>query len=435
MTVVVPGFGDEGRSGVYPGGGVTGRPSVAWRAVTGAAVLAAPVLADDMLYAVDVRGALHAFDAMDGTPRWRADGLDEEWDYLGPVFTSAPAVWGDLLFLPDRDYEGCVFVRDRLTGALLRRIKGGAGCCTIAGDVVLLADLNGGVRALDLPELTPRWHSTRWTGLIEADPAVSAAGSAYAALGFEGHHTHSGVVAFDVRSGTGIFEVGDDQDGQCPLRTEILSARNDEDDEDDEGPSDWVLFGQAHPAVAEGLVWMPVRREHSDDGFHPEPWTSAEVVGLDPATGQQRWLFQLDPHRRSEISGAIAVADGRIFFIAVQGGPVRTEAEPTFDAMLYAVDIATAAPAWKIQLPALPVGSPVLADGLIYLAARDGTLATYQALTGRLGWESHLGEEIVGGQYELTEYLGADYAEEGLPVLPANGMIYVRTRTGITALR
>ncbi|MFI6792049.1 PQQ-binding-like beta-propeller repeat protein [Nonomuraea sp. NPDC050383] len=435
----VPDFGDAGRSGVHPGGGVKDRPSVAWRALTKAAVLAAPVLAGDTLYVVDVRGSLYALDAADGTVRWRSGGLDEKWDYLNPVFTGSPTVWGGLLFLPDRDYEGCVHVHDRLTGTLLHRLKPGASCCTVAGDLLLCTDLNHGVRALDLPELTPRWHNEDFTGLLEADLALSATGVAYAALGFEGHHTHSGVVAFDVNSGAEIFQAGDDQEAQCPLEAELLSSMEDDDDDDDddeeeERPSDWVLFAQAHAVLAESLAWMPARREHGDDGFHSQLWTSAEVVGLDPVTGRRRWSFQLDPRLASEVSGAVAVAGGRLFFIVAQGGDPETEPERPFEFMLYAVDIATAAPVWTIRLPALPVGSPVLADGLIYLAARDGTISTYQQLTGESVWQVNLDDEIVGGRYELTEYLGAQYSEENLAILPADEMIYVRTRAGITAL-
>ncbi|WP_433519809.1 PQQ-binding-like beta-propeller repeat protein [Nonomuraea sp. CA-143628] len=387
-----------------------------------------------MLYVVDVRGVVHAFDAADGTSQWRSDGIDEQWDYLAPVFTAAPAVWGDLLFLPDRDFEGCVFVHDRSTGELLRRLEGRAGCCTIVGDILLLADLNDGVRALDLPGLTLRWHSKVWTGLLEAEPAISESGVAFAALGFEGHHTHSGVVAFEVSSGTEVFRVGDDHGGRCPVETEGLSPE--EDDFDDEGPSDWVLFGQTHPVVAECLVWMSVRREHDDDGFHPRPYTSVEVVGMDPATGQRRWLFQLDPGLWSEAYGAIAVADGFVFFTALQGGDPEVQVQPAGDVMLYAVDIATARPAWTARLPGPPVGSPVLSGGLLYVAMRSGTTATYRVDTGELAWALDIDEKIVGSQYELgAEYFGADYEEEGLAVLPSDGTVYVRTRAGVSALR
>ncbi|WP_176955539.1 PQQ-binding-like beta-propeller repeat protein [Sinosporangium album] len=407
---------------------------MAWRADTGAAVLSTPVLVDDMLYAVDVRGVVHAFDAADGTSQWRSDGVDAEWDQLDPLITTALAVWGDLLFLPDQEYEGCVFVHDRSTGELLHRLEGGAGCCTIVGDILLLTDVSDGVRALDLPGLTLRWHNETRTGLLEAGPAISESGVAFAALGFEGHHTHSGVVAFDVSSGTEVFQVGDDQGGRCPVETEVLSPE--EDDFDDEGPSDWVLFGQAHPVVAEGLVWMPVRREHHDDGFHPAPYISAEVVGLDPATGQRRWLFQLDPGLWSEVYGAVAVADGSVFFTALQGGDPEVQEQPAGDVMLYAVDIATARPAWTARLPGSPVGSPVLSGGLLYVAMRNGTVATYHAATGELAWSLDIDEKIVGSQYELgAEHYGEDYEEESLAVLPADGTVYVRTRAGIFALR
>lgn len=279
-----------------------------------------------------------------------------------------------------------------------------------------------------------------WTGLLEADPAISESGVAFAALGFEGQHTHSGVLAFEVSSGTEVFQVGDDQGAQCPIEIEVPTPEeddfDDEDDEEDEGPIDWVQFGQTHPVVADGLVWMPVRRDHDDDAFHPGPYTSAEVVGLDPATGQRRWLFRLDPSLWSEVHGAIAVADGSVYFTALQGGDPEVQDQLDDDVMLYAVDIATARPAWTARLPGLPVGSPVLSEGLIYVAMRNGTIATYRAVTGELAWTLDVDEEIVGSHYELgaADY-GAYYEEESLAVLPADGAVYVRTRAGILALR
>jgi outer membrane protein assembly factor BamB len=355
---------------------------------------------------------------------------------------SFPVVAGDSLFLADGRNSGSTFVHDRHTGQLTHRLDDGQWCAAI-DNVLLVGDLNDGVKAVDLPDLRLRWSSGGWQGWLKSEPAVSPAGVGYASLGFEGHHTHSGICAFNVSSGAEIFQVGDEQGAPCSLGED--SETQGDDDEGDEGPHDWVMFGQAHPVFAEGLVWMPVRREHDDDGahIHPLPWTSAEAVGLDPATGERRWQFSLDPRKESEILGAIAVSDGKVLFWASEGGePSDDEAEPNESApasdayVLHAIDIKTALPTWTVHLPGVPVGSPVIAGDFIYLVTTRGEVAAYDLRTGAQTWLLKLALQVARQSYDVGEEdTGAYYDEDRLALIPADGMLFVRTNAGITALR
>ncbi len=86
-------------------------PRVEWVARTDAPVLAAPLFAGDLLYAVDAKGFakgfVSAFDAVDGSMRWRAGGIDERFDDRDPVLPCAPAVGGDLLFVVNTRMMAC----------------------------------------------------------------------------------------------------------------------------------------------------------------------------------------------------------------------------------------------------------------------------------------------------------------------------------------
>jgi outer membrane protein assembly factor BamB len=410
-------------------------PRVTWVAGTGAPVLASPLLVDDVLYAVDATGLVYAFDAASGSLRWRAGGVDARFgatwsggSFGGPVLHTAPAVGGDLLFVSDTEYEGCVYVYDRHTGELLHKLPD--GWPMVVGDLLLIVHLNDGVRALSLPDFAELWRSKGWTGWLEA-PAAIADGIAFAALGYEGHHTHSGLCAFEFASGREVFQVGEDSE-VCPL----LAATDDDDDwdpdEEDEGPYDTLLFGAVHAVVADGLVWMPLRREHEDDALHEwAPWDNGEIVGLDPRTGERRWHFALDPRERSEITGAVTVTGGAVYFTAAHAGAPDDD-DAVVGHRLHAVDIVTGRLRWTAQLPGVAVSSPVAAAGRLLVATSAGHVHAFEAATGQPAWTVESGHEIID-KYHLTEDTGAYYEEDGQAILVSDDMMYVRTGAGIVA--
>jgi PQQ-like domain len=288
---------------------------------------------------------------------------------------------------------------------------------------------------LSLPDFTDLWQSKDWRGWLQAPPAV-AEGIGYASLGFEGNHTHSGLCAFEVASGREIFQVGDDNE-VCPLPPvmddEDIEDMIDDEDGQEDLPGDWLLFGTVHTVTAEGLVWMPLRREHEDDGLHQwDPWENGEIVGLDPHTGERRWHFALDLRERSEITGAVAVANGVVYFTAAHlGRPDEEDAASSH--VLHAVDIATKRPRWMTVLSGMAVGAPELASGRVFVATKAGRVHAFEADTGQPAWTVETGYEIVN-KYDLAEDFGAYYEEDGQAVLLGDDMIYVRTRAGIVAL-
>lgn len=285
----------DGRTGFYAVDGLPGRAGLAWTAATDAPVVASPVLAGDAILAADAACNVYAWNTMTGELRRRHDDLGRELAADDdPVIVTDPALWNSWVLVYEGEYSGRVYVHDVRTGEVLRTIEGG-GCPTVEGDVLLLHELNDGVWALALPTLETLWHrkgeatggDAAFGGWVRTSPAISPDGTAYAALGFEDHHTHSGVTAFEVATGEEVFELGDDSQ-PCP---------------GDENAEDWVLFSPTHAVAAQGLVWMTVDRNH-EDGGHDWPYVSAEVAGLDPRTGERRWTYRLDLHLESQASGS-----------------------------------------------------------------------------------------------------------------------------------
>ncbi|RSM95300.1 hypothetical protein DMB42_50210 [Nonomuraea sp. WAC 01424] len=410
MTVT-PHFGNDGRSGAYRASGVPDGAQVAWIARTGAPVVASPVLVGGTLVAADVSGAVHAFDARTGEVRWRRALGENGRDGLAEILT-APAVWNSWIFVQYEIGECAIF--DLRTGELVRKLDHD-GCPTVIGDLLLLHTLEE-VCAFRLPDLKPRWRTREAPGWVQTSPAISEAGIAYAALGNEPHHTHTGVHVFDVNRGELLTFV---EGGDITFPGDSL----DEDEEDEESSHDdeqVVYFAQAHAVLAEERVWMPVYREEED-------WT-AQIVGLDPQTGEQIWGYLPDPGRDNEVDSAVAVSDGTVYVVEI----LRDTPPEQDSARLHAVDIATGRPRW-IRSFGSCAGSPVVAGRAVYVATLTGTVSAFDTVTGEQRWTAKIGEEILHPCY--VDDFGDQYHEHGLAVLPGDGVLYVRTSAGVVAMR
>ncbi|KAB2340575.1 outer membrane protein assembly factor BamB family protein [Actinomadura rudentiformis] len=232
---------------------------------------------------------------------------------------------------------------------------------TVFGDLLLLNTLNE-VRALDLPDLRLRWRSTDASGWVQTSPAISADGMAYASLGFEANHTHTGVAMLDMGSGELVTLVRPED-----LTFPAELADEEEDDEDWE-EEQVAYFAQAHALLAEGRVWVPACREDDE-------WT-AQVVGLDPRGPESK-------------SGAICPTSivttrwtpgwrcwtGRCSWWRFSGCPARRGQCP-----VACCDIASGRARWVRPFGSC-AGSPVVAGGVVYVASRTGTVSAFDAAT------------------------------------------------------
>jgi outer membrane protein assembly factor BamB len=143
-------------------------------------------------------------------------------------------------------------------------------------------------------------------------------------------------------------------------------------------------------------------------------------VGQDPDKGNGPGLaYSIDPTKRGDIteSGKVwdygkinrsistaAVGDGLIFLSDFQG-------------ILHCLDVKTGKPYWTFDLKSPVWGSPLLADGKVYLGDADGDLAVFKA----------------SSKPEKPVVIDMADSVYGTPV-PANGVLYVMTRTQLFAI-
>lgn len=159
-------------------------------------------------------------------------------------------------------------------------------------------------------------------------------------------------------------------------------------------------YGVSTPVFSGGRVFMSV----GQDPDHPNG--VGHTYCIDPArrgditeTGR---VWQYGAIRRS-ISTA-AVADGLVYVSDLQG-------------ILHCLDAGTGKPFWTFDMMAPVWGSPLAADGKVYLGDQDGDVAVLKASP------------------ELKKIAEIDMGSSvyGTPV-PANGVLYIMTRSDLYAI-
>jgi outer membrane protein assembly factor BamB len=335
------------RTGVMPGPGPVGTPAVRWRteAIADGRVVSAPAVVDGVVYAgagdVDEPGVVVALDAATGAVRWRVE-LD------GGAGTSSPAV---------------------------------------AGGIVYVATMGGGLYALDAATGAVRWFAP----LINVQPFSSPAvvgGTVYVGessspavvdgiVYYGSSGSPSTVYAFDAATGVRRWQTAAPEAGIHALDAETGAVK-------------WV-FATAAPvesaaAVAGGLVYA---------------WdTAGGLYAVDAATGQERWQQQIG---FTGGHGAPGVADGMVYSLNM--GPPGSD--------LVALDAATGTERWRFHFPAPNQSSPALVDGVVYIGGgvEDRHLYALDAATGEQRWALDLGDDVdsspavVGG----IVYVGTGY--------------------------
>jgi outer membrane protein assembly factor BamB len=143
-------------------------------------------------------------------------------------------------------------------------------------------------------------------------------------------------------------------------------------------------------------------------------------VGQDPDKGNGPGLaYSIDPAKRGDITES-----GKVWQYEKINRSISTAAVSDvlaflsdFQGTLHCLDVKTGKPHWTFDLNSPVWGSPLLADGKVYLGNADGDLAVFKASS------------------EMKKPSVIDMADSvySTPV-PANGVLYVMTRTQLFAI-
>jgi outer membrane protein assembly factor BamB len=335
----VPMFrGNAAHTGVEPGPGPAGTPTIRWRLTVDGPLTEAVAIADGTIYAND-GNALIAIDAADGVTRWQSRLGDSP-------LRGAPAVADGTVFVTDN--VGTTFAVDARTGVGRWSRDGGvwqpdvtSGSPTVTDGTVIVFD--EGVSGIDAATGADRWHST----LVCFGAPVVARGVLYVSCYDQGVH------AIDVATGTEL--------GHLDAYRIFLSLT----------VSEGMVYGQQLSGgvfAIDGMdgserwqantlqtsILSPLARAENRvftvDGF--------DVLALDATTGSEVWRHQI----AGGVTTAPVVAAGVIY--------VGTD-----DHGVYAIDAATGEERWHVTVAGPIVTEPAVVDGVVFVG--DGTNTLY----------------------------------------------------------
>ena len=372
--------GDAARTGNQPGPGPTAAPAERWRFAVpfdetdpnaelfaDLLVLSWPVMADGVVYAGGLDGALYAIEAGSGAQRWRLES-----GAIGSV--AAPIVADGVVFAGAQD--GLLLAVDAASGEERWRVELGPGSVAnlplpvVAEGVVYAGGGEGILLAVDAASGQERWRLAVGGEAIGA-PSVSG-GLVFVTAAADIGGGSADLVAVDATNGTERWRVAV---GDQPL----YSA----------------------PATDGELVYIPGQGE--DD--------MAALLALEAASGAERWRYDTGGF----VIGTPATAEGRVFVATNHA--------------LIGLDAATGQEVWRVEdveSGLLSAPPPAIAAGVVYVFAggvdaiadtQSGVVVAVDAASGSERWRYDTGF--------APSQLGAwDVAvAEGLVILPGAGFL------------
>ena len=273
----------------------------------------------------------------------------------GQIRYASPVVGGDLVYVAA---GGRAFAIGRLSGRIVWRVETDDDLATpvVAGDLVILGGQD--VSALEGATGRERWSFAAAGGVWSAAAVVD--GVVYVAS-------------------TGVIEGGGEDEG---ARLHALAAGD--------GEPIWETpFGgyrSSAPTVVDGVVYV-----HADDG---------NLYAFDAATGQERWRQAIGAYET--LPGGAAVAEGTLFVVG-RAPVAKEEGDGETTAVLLALEAATGQERWRFAVrgEGLILGpSPAVAAGAVFVSGGD-RLYALDAATGQERWrlltDGNAGDPTVAG--------------------------------------
>lgn len=347
--------GDRSRTGATSAPAIK-KPAIAWKAKVGIqSWLNGPVVAAGVVYVPssgtthdrsDAEDGVHALDLATGKPKWTAPFAN---DANGIALAN-----GRVLATSD---DGNLYALDAETGKLSWKQKGARKMYShplVLGDIVVVADASGVVRAFSLADGGPAWN-VKLRGTIRAGAAadeeriyVATVDGEVAALSLSGHVLWKKAVTrpdFDGKRSVPLSVYATPlvtsehvvlpfvRDSYYPVPALVALEKKTGDvawrASDTTGAS-WGNI-RSTPAFARGLI------------VYGEPY-SGDVVAVRAETGTLAWRKTVGPCYFPQWSSP-AIAGATIY-------------QPRFDGAVYAIDLATGSVAWSVYLGSSAVAAP-----------------------------------------------------------------------------
>jgi outer membrane protein assembly factor BamB len=217
--------------------------SVQWEYETGHAIWGRPAYRDGTLYVASMDWSVYAFDAENGELLWSTP--------LGGALASSPTLGEDLLYVSS--FDGNVHALDLASGEERWAAPGAEdwiwGAPAVADGSVYFSDIDGSLYAVDAQTGEQQW--TKETGAAVQSTPVVVDDVLYIASEMAGENPTGALTAYDTADGAQLW-------------TE---------------PTSTPLY--ATPVVVEDTMVVATQD------------TNALLIGLDLATGQERWRYAL----------------------------------------------------------------------------------------------------------------------------------------------
>ncbi len=412
--------------------------NIKWKARVGSTSYGNPVVADGKVFLgtnngnprnpeIDGdKGVLMCFRESDGKFLWQAvsDKLDFENDFPEEGVCSSPVVKGKrLYYVSNRGEVVCLdsegFADGKNDGPFLEETFKGPTDADIVWKFDMMKEL--GVLQLFMANSSPViWEDLVFVGTSNGRDSNGEKVPAPEAPSFIAVNKNTGKVAWQDRSpGDGILRgqwaspslgfIDGMQQVFFPGGDGWLYGFNARKGEMlwkfDLNPKDAVWpktrnYGVATPAFSGGKIWISVGQD-PDSGNGPGHAYCIDPAGRGDITVSGS-VWRYDKINRS-ISTA-AIADGLVYISDLKG-------------FLHCLDAKSGKPFWTFDMMAPVWGSPLAADGKVYLGDQDGDVAVFKA-----------GPELK--KIAEIDMRGSVYST---PV-PANGALYIMTSSDIYAI-
>ncbi len=399
-----------------------------WEATLGGQLTTVPLIVGDTVYVQDGSGVIAAVDRETGRDRWRtaAYGLN-----IGPfgVAVAGGRVYGmhgstgvvavdaatgsevwtrDITATPTSGidiqpvaFDGMVFVST---------VPVSVGGIYTAGD-------RGIISALDAATGEPRWTFDTVEGDLWGHPEINSGGGAWypPSIDPEQRVVYWGTANPAPFVGTPEFPNGASRPGPNLYTDSTLAI------DIDTGKLRWYHQVHPHDLFDRDLVHTMITRFADGGRMVIATGKGGIVVGLDPATGEQRWSTPVGVHNNdqlSELSGPTkiepgtfggvitppATADGKVYVAAVNAPTTLEPATKSYigsqtgqaDGEVVALDAKTGAVDWVTKVPGDPFGAATVVNDLVFTALVDGQILALDRATGAIVWRTKAPDGING---------------------------------------